>query len=438
MTLTRAMRRQKSGRLRKLVASGFPVYFAGNLLSAGIGLGLLLVLVRKLGPDGFGRVASLVNFLDIGFFLVDMALFSGVVHLASKYAESDPERSKEVLRVAFYARVTLATIFAFGGILFAPVLAQYLFGSVEYVATLRIVFGAVVAGAIYSQAISTLLSRKQFGRLAATVLLKNGMRALVVAGLLATGAATMGSVAVGYGVAAVLAAGASLMLCRFDFLSVRGNNGEIARELFDINKWAIVAAVGMLGVRIDVIMLERISGSTDVGFYAAAAQLVIVVSLFSQSLANYIFPSVAALKDLVAMRMHVERVRRLVPFAFLPLVFIVPLAWWGIPFVLGEGYADARGTFVVLMISAAVTLALNPLILLFFPLERVDVLAKAAIGMVALRIGLNILLIPSFGAFGAAMSDLTTKLIVNGATLAFLYRLLWPSGAGTIGGKVRR
>jgi O-antigen/teichoic acid export membrane protein len=419
-----------SGALRRIARSGFPVYFAGNLLSAGLGLGLLLVLVRTLGPEGFGRVASLVNFLDIGMFLVDMALFSGVVQLAAKYAEGDPARSQMALKIAFFARLALAGAFALAGVVLAPAIARWLFESESDTGTLRLIFLTVMAGAVYSQAISTLLSRKRFNRLAATVLLKNGMRVLVVAGLLVAGLATPGSVAAGYGMAAVLAAAGSLMLCRFDFLAATGHAREIGRELFDVNKWAVVAAVGMLGVRIDLIMIQRLSLPAEVGYYAAATQLVIVVTLFSQSLANFVFPGIAALDGNADMRRHVLRVARLAPLAAVPIAILVPLAVWGVPLVLGPAYAGMQGALVMMLLSAALTLVFNPIGLLLFPLRRVDLLAKAAVLMILMRIVLNLLLIPSLGAFGAATSDLVTKIVVNGGLLVLIWSMLWRHGAG--------
>lgn len=410
--------------IERLRSSHFPIYLAGNVASAMLGLVLLVVVSRALGPEGFGRVASLVNFLDIGVFLVDMAIFSGAVQLVAKYHGTDPARAQMALKVAFLARLALAGVFAVTGFLAAPAIARFLFDAEENVFDLRIIFLSVLAAAIYTQAISTLLARQNFTKLASATLLKNVTRLAFVILLLWLGLGAPGTIVVAYAVAATVAAMISLALCRFDFLSAPGIDRDVVREMFDINKWAIIAAVGMLGVRIDLIMLERLGAPSEVGLYAAAVQLLIVISLFSQSLANYLFPGLAGLTSADEMKAHVRRFARLIPIALLPIAVLLPASIWLAPLALGESYAGITGALSVMIISAALTLVLNPINLLFFPLGRVDILAKAGILMIVLRIALNFVLIPDFGALGAAGADLVAKIVVNGAMLVLLWRLL--------------
>lgn len=412
------------GLAERLLASRFPVFLLGNAAGAALGLALLVVATRLLGPEGFGRLASLVNFLDMGVFLVDMAIFSGAVHLAARDREADPARAAMALKIAFLARLALAAAFAGAGALAAPAIARFLFGEAAHVLALRAVFVSVLAAAVYTQAISALLSRGSFGRLALVTPLKNAARLALLGALAALGLATPDGAAMAYAGAAVAAAGLALLACRFDFLAVPGFDRGVAREMFGINKWAVVAAFGMLGLRLDIIMLERLGAPAQVGFYAAAAQLVIVVTLVSQSLANYLFPGVSALSARAEMRAHARRCLGLARWAAVPALLLPPLAAWAAPLALGEDYAGMTDALGLMLLGAVLTLAINPLGLLFFPLGRVDVLAKAALGLLALKALLNLLLAPEFGAAGVAAGDLAAKVAVNGLMLVFLARLL--------------
>ncbi len=62
------------------------------------------------------------------------------------------------------------------------------------------------------------------------------------------------------------------------------------------------------------------------------------------------------------------------------------------------------------MVSAFVSLLTNPMAMLLFALDRVNVLALGTLAQTVLRIGLNLVLIPRYAALGAVLADLIGKL----------------------------
>jgi O-antigen/teichoic acid export membrane protein len=118
-------------RLPKLAGSGahrFLYLLAGNGLSAALGFLLLVMLTRTLAPEAFGNFTKIINFLDIGIVLVDIAVFAGAAQIAAKHIKDDPARAAMALKVAFYMRLAIALLFAVGGYAGSASLSAYLFG----------------------------------------------------------------------------------------------------------------------------------------------------------------------------------------------------------------------------------------------------------------------------------------------------------------------
>jgi O-antigen/teichoic acid export membrane protein len=423
------VRSQRISRLRfALVESGAYRFFhvlAGNGASAVLGFLLLVVLTRSLAPASFGNFTKIVNFLDIGIILVDASVFAGAGQVAAKYLKTDPARSDMALKIAFYLRLAIAIPFAFIGVLGASFLSNYMFGDTRYIAELRWAFLCIFPGVIVVQTTSILLVASLFSRLAAVTLLKNALRSILVGALFMLGILETQSVVYSYVAAAFAAAGLSVLLCRFDFLRAKGIDWKLTKQIILVNMWAIIGTVGMLGARVDIFMLGRMSDAHETAYYAVALQLASVVSLFSQSLATFVFPKIAAFSRNEEMQAHVVRCAKIAPLALVPLAMFLPASGWIVPMVFGASYQGAVTSFDLLLISAVLTLLLNPVGLLLFPLGRVDLLAKLAVFQLLLRGTINALLIPPLGAAGAAWSDVLTKSVTVVVLILVLRRFLW-------------
>ncbi|MDQ4129537.1 MAG: polysaccharide biosynthesis C-terminal domain-containing protein, partial [Actinomycetota bacterium] len=127
-----------------------------------------------------------------------------------------------------------------------------------------------------------------------------------------------------------------------------------------------------------------------------------------------------------------DRVRRLVQVGTESLV-VISLAVLGgsialadplVANLLGEGFDRSAGLLPVLML-AFVFISFGYLAGYLVPIVGLQwrFAAYAAVGVVA-NVGLNLLLIPSFGAYGSAWATVVTELAVNGLALVGVMRAL--------------
>ena len=110
--------------------------------------------------------------------------------------------------------------------------------------------------------------------------------------------------------------------------------------------------------------------------------------------------------------------------AFSVSFLLLAISAWITPLLLGESYANAAPVLDLLAGSAFLTLATNPAILLLFPLGEVRLLALVGLAQLAIRVGLNLWLMPTYGATGAAGAELLAKVVTLGLALVAIDRIL--------------
>jgi O-antigen/teichoic acid export membrane protein len=398
-------------RIRSRWLAGTAVVLTGNGLSAGLGFLLLVLLGRTLAPAELGIVSPIVSLLDVSQIAIETVFGAGTIRVAARYLESDPRRADMALKLSFWMRLGAAGGFVVLALALAPLLSELLFGSRAWVGELRLALLAIVGVAVHTSLMSVLQVRQRFRRLAVVTLYKNGTRVLLFGGLIAAGAVTVSATVGIYAAAALASAGLALLSVSARFTLRPGVDRGVLKELVDVNKWMFVVMFAHFGGRIDIFMLSSLSTPEQVGQYTVAFQLCVAVAVLGQSLVTTLLPRVSALDDPGQMQTYLRTCLRLVPLALVPLAAAFALSGWLIPWLLGESYADAAPVFNIVLTSSLITLVANMPLMLLFPLGRVDVIAIGTLTQVVLRVALNLVLIPRHGALGAALADVTGRVL---------------------------
>ena len=190
---------------------------------------------------------------------------------------------------------------------------------------------------------------------------------------------------------------------------------------------APVALAGILTtiyITADLVMLGFMADAHEVGLYSASARLA-VMAVVPASIAGAAFlPQLAAARDDPSRRNRIAA-RHAAPVlvvgaALAALAIAYPSHLLGIVF--GEAYLPATATLALLLGASAVTcLRLchdSALLAWDFDRERLMTLGGAA----ALNIALNLVMIPRYGGYGAAMATLAAEAtaFLSMAALAWL------------------
>jgi O-antigen/teichoic acid export membrane protein len=179
--------------------------------------------------------------------------------------------------------------------------------------------------------------------------------------------------------------------------------------------------------RSEVFFLERLATLEEVGFYSMAFTLSAMIMALGWALINGFLPAIA--RDHGGGRSDEVRAK-IVQAMVLGLVFAVPFTFGGLAtisellaLVYGERWLPAVPAAQVLLIGLAPGVIAGVFGLTVAAIDRPWALLPLSGGVALLNVALDILLIPSYGAFGAAIANSAAQIGFAAAAWLILRRL---------------
>lgn len=395
---------------------------SGKMATTAIALVATPVIVRILGPGGYGDYAVLLSVFSMYMIPISAAITEGVQKFVAERRDPDGWR-EQVFR--FYLLLGSTTVFL-GATLLAVVTALGLPARV---------FGEGFTRYFYLLVVFVLVS--QYRAVTYHTVLGFGLEpvseSLNVLKKLVTVILGVGLALVGFGVAGMLVGhiAANLLVALLAGvvvlrrLSPRGllrrPESFPYRELLSFNGLNVVLVLLVMSLfHVDVIMLRTLADSRSTGFYKAAlslAEFIWVVPMALQMLLLHSSSSLWSqdrLEEVTSIAARVTRYSLL--FVLLLGVGLATLADRVVPLYYGAPF-EAATLPLRLLIPGVIGFAVaRPLLAISQGSGRISTLVVAVAGAASLNLALNGLLIPRFGANGAAVATSTAY----GSMLVFL------------------
>ncbi len=186
--------------------------------------------------------------------------------------------------------------------------------------------------------------------------------------------------------------------------------------------------------RIDQVMLRQMMSTVEVGYYAVAMKISVILSFLPVIISRSMFPSLVKAyenKNQIEIRMSVLFGSMFWITTFMALI-ITLFSDWPMHFLFGEEYADAIPVLKILAwksVALSASLGVGEWILLN-NIQRIAPLRQVA--GVLVNISMNYLLIPRMGVTGAAIASMLTYMM-----LGIVVPMLLPSLRSCIGFQFR-
>ena len=408
------------------LADGVVRGFAAELLLLPTGLVTAAVLTRVLGPEGYGLFSLAATFMAWLAWTSTAFLARAAVKIVSEADDWVPVASSVLRwRLALGAASTLLVLAAAGPTaraLGAPELAQYL----RAFAVDLLLFNLARA---YRE---VLTGTGRFREVAiVTVVRWTARMVLIVALVVATGS-VMGAV-----VGSVGATLAEVLMARhFQRLSLRGPRGVTPRGMWGVAAPLLVYGAAMqLYAKVDLFALSALGGTvSDAGLYGAAQNLAVAPGLFALAFAP---PLLATLGRLGRNGGHEDarslgRTALRVTLALVPVAALVAGASAEIVRVIfGPAFAGAA-PLVALLFAAAVALAVTAVaVAIVTAAHHTGMVSLLGVGILAAAVAGHLLVIPRWGATGAATVTAVTGAVGALVALALVHRVWRVRVAGT-------
>jgi O-antigen/teichoic acid export membrane protein len=386
---------------------------ASRLVFVVSGLVVNLAMARMLPRETFGEARWLLSVTAIAAFGANLGLGAWLTRTLAR----EPERAGRVVPAALrtaglLAAGTTASVCAY-------VAARD--PRPEMVATALLAGLALAAQALGQLAESSLHGLHQTRREVGPVLAGRGL--LVVGTLVALAAG--GGLLPLFGVRLVAQAVATLWMVRTLAVvtgGLRWSEAEPpARELVRTGTtFAATVLFSAVAAQADVLLLELLRGDLEVARYAAPASVLLQLGLGATILTRSFFPAIARLSDQPAASAEVLAVQaRFLLLASLPVALGgLAVGADAVPWLFGEAYADAVAPFLILVAVTPLRYLHNGLGLALTALDGQASRARIDGGVAAFNVAANLVVIPAYGAVGAAGVTLLTDLLL----LALVHR----------------
>lgn len=381
--------------------------YAGFFTSVALSFLTVRLMAQHMGPGSFG-VATLANlFMAVIAGLAEPGIGTSLVRLASRPGMT-PQEIHELVVAAIRLKLLAVGALSALAYMLMPWITAEILDRPELTGLLRacLLGAAPLSLAMFSGALFQM--RGDFRYNAACVVIASAARAVLVLSLWSSGLLNLYSAVGAMVLMNVVQFGTGLIMLRPLLISLpwQSRDQRHWRELIAYAKCLVIWLIaGTIHPRADMLLLAYfIHDNQTLGFYSAAAQLVIVVPALTHSINVVLMPRISALRSAGQIKSALGKWSL---GAVAVLLLLAPVALAAGPLVrmiFGIHYEAAVPIFRILIFAAGAELALAPLSIFWHALDRPGMLSVLNVVRLSVLTVVAALAIPVWAGAGAALA----------------------------------
>ncbi len=186
---------------------------------------------------------------------------------------------------------------------------------------------------------------------------------------------------------------------------------SLMTEITGYQKWMLVYSVANnLLSRLDFLMLGLWVSYAQLGLYNAAVQLCAIIAFLPLVLGKVLLPTLSGLSETQVFQVS-EKIIQYTLILVLAALTLIPMSPFVIPILFGKQYQASIGVFQILVMAYAAGLMSMPFEQTLYSLGKPDVLCTSRYWQLAIILLLNIIMIPLWGLYGAAVGTFVGRLL---------------------------
>ncbi|MEJ2555435.1 MAG: flippase [Anaerolineae bacterium] len=417
-------------------AKGGGIVFAGSLFQLGNRLVTGVLLARLLGAEQFGLYNLALTGAGVAVGLASLGLGSALVRYVSLHtSRRDAAGLWGTLQVGVGLTVLMSLLIGSGLYALATPVAEQLFHEPKLVPLLRLASLIVPFWALTNAlAAATRGFKKMQYTVAAQDISQPTIKLVVLVGLAIVAGLTAAEALTAYGLAQVAACVLLLYFLNNKLFSLKRPLRTAQRNTRDMLSFSLPvylsSLVSMFGGNVETVLLGALNTVTSVGIFAVASQVNMVGKMFHGSVVTASMPIVSELHDRGEREQMGRFYQTMSKWTFtlnLPMFLVVLLFPVPILSIFGQSFISGATALAILAWANLVNTGTGICGVMIDMTGNTSLKLVNSVVTFALTLGLNILLIPTWGLTGAAVAGLASSIMINLLRLLevfILFRLL--------------
>ena len=414
------------------------IVIAGNGVAMIAGMAFTVVLSRHLGPADFGVLSTAMAVMAVAAGFSTLGLRTAMVRFVASLRDEHAEAALFIQRFTLVIVLVLGSLIAIGGLLLAGPLADIILGDRSLAWVIRFSFLGAFGVALTVYVSATLQAYQAFVKLSAFTIALSASRIVVVLMLLSMGVLTLKSGVLAMSLVPIVVVTLGVVLIpKMMVSSARtAEQRKHAAQFLSFSKWIALSFISTTVLaQIDVIMVAHFRDAEEVGIYAAAVRLAMVIQLFIASVVTALLPEVSRMKDREQFIAFVRKFSSIaVPGTAVLLAIALVLTGPVTTLIYGAAYAGSGSLFQIFAVGLAISFIANPISLILYALDRPGLLTGIHFAQLALALAGYWFITPMFGVTGAASVKMGVGVFGAVMALFFVARLIQqlPSRPNTV------
>jgi O-antigen/teichoic acid export membrane protein len=366
------------------------------------------ILGRTLGVEAFGVFTLLLTFIGMMTDFGDLGSTATFVRFGSEsIAAKDSDRFRDVVAVILRLKVGLATLLVIVSVLFLQRLVPSAFGHLDEALTaysgltLVIVLLSIAAGIFYPifQSFQDFRTHSllNMGRAFTKMVLLGGV-VIVAVQLTVAGALWIEFTAV------LLFLVLSFAFSPFHSFTLRVSDRALTRSMMVFNRWILFAQiVAVIAGRLDVFFVGGMMDTGSLGLYGAAVKIAGLVMSVTNAYYAVLLAGVSSAIASDTLQTKVRNAWKAVTFISIGILALVVLAGPLVAIVFGGRFEGAGPILQVMCVGLFFSVLAYPTNAFLFARNHSLVFTLMAGFSLVGVVSVSLLLIPRFGAVGAAL-----------------------------------
>lgn len=391
---------------------------SGNIIAQGIGFLAIIIISRDLGPEQYGIFSLLLAVFTVATQVSDFGVSTSYV----KYVSENLSKAKEIFVTVILSKVVLSLVVISTLYFSSGLISDFFFESEEYKRLIEIIAIAILFHAFFAVIMSHFQAVQNFKIFAYLNIAHNFLKLLsvVIVAFAFSQEKHLEYFIITYAFVVVpFILVISLKNYKL-FRYIKQFDFNYFIQIYKLGFWVFLSSLAVMVImRLDMMMLQKMSTSLEVGYYSIAMNLAMIFPLITASLVTTLLPKMNEFLKNHTVKDYVLRVLSKTKYVVAILIVMELLSPFVIKLLFGEQYAESISVFQILLVAYTFGIIINPISLVMYSINKAYLLTAMNWVQLPLNYFGNLLLIPIWQANGAAMMFCSINL------LGFLFIILY-------------